>query len=274
LKIVNFIFNSNIWLASGAAALSAFSSFYLSGNIDLSIVFLTFFFFSLVYNVHGIINRKNNRLFDKTTFKYYKSNYSVYLCIVSTIGFGVILITLPFKCQFLGLSYFILGISYNALRSPKNNSHGLLNFGLYFKTLSTTFIIVSFLVVFILIKNGRSEFDQLLNLITFFIIHICTNTLVGDLRDYHVDHYHKTHTIVSILGYKKVKLSLLVINVFAIIYWLIFQFEIPFLMTIIFTVISIILLKETTKSRLYHYIDTAHFIPILAVLIEVFIFSS
>lgn len=266
MKLINFLFNSNIWLASGAAALSAATCYQFDEKFNFKIIALTFFYFLLIYNVHGILNRKKNRLFDKTTFDYYKGKYSLIFCVLSMMLYGFILIPLSLYCKLIGVFYLIGGFSYGSLVLPFKKDRKKLKDKAWFKTLSTVIVIVSFLFAFPYLVVPIENTEGVVEWMLFLFIHISTNTLIGDMRDMKVDKYHKSKTIAIVLGFSLMKKLLLAVNILMCLYWTTFQFRIEYAATIVVTILFLSMLKESTKTKFYNYIDIAHFVPLLSLM--------
>lgn len=269
MKLINFIFNSNIWLASGAAALSAVTCYQFDKIYNFKIIALTFFYFLLIYNVHGIINRKKNRLFDKTTFEYYKGKISLIFSVLSMMSYGFLLIPLSLKCKLVGVFFLIGGFSYGSLVLPFGKKGKKLRDIVWLKPLSTVTVIVSFLFTFPYLMSSIEGNERVYEWLIFLCVHISTNTLIGDMRDIKVDKYHKSQTLAVVLGFRSIKTKLLVLNIFILGYWTVFEFRIEYAATVLTTILFLLYIKENTKTKFYNYIDIAHFIPLLSLLLFV-----
>jgi hypothetical protein len=103
---------------------------------------------------------------------------------------------------------------------------------------------------------------ELIEWIIFLFIHLMTNTLIGDLRDIRVDGYHQTETLPSYFGFSLVKKFLVITNSVALIYWLVLNQKIEYVVTLIVVLIFLFTLRENTRIKNYHYVDIVHFIPL------------
>lgn len=267
MKQIRFFFDSNLWLALGAAALEAYCAKKLTGSFLPLEVALVFFYILLVYNVHGLWSAKRHQIFDIKAIQYYRSKFFLYITVTSVMMICLLIILLPFNVQCFGIVYLVLGMVYGSRVLPIIRKGKLVLIrpretpGV--KAIAAALFLSSFFIAIPYLSQDLSIEKGHLPWIIFIFVHLFGNTIIGDLRDYRLDSRKKVKTLPVVLGFEKVKYGLIFFNLlFAMVLLFLNCGMIEIYVTLVIQCLFITFIHAKTKKEFYHSVDAIHFLPV------------